>query len=25
LPEGLYISIRYRIIAIPADQPKSSK
>lgn len=22
LPEGLYISIRYRIIAIPADQPK---
>lgn len=21
LPEGLYISIRYRIIAIPADQP----
>ena len=25
LPEGLYISIRYRIIAIPADPPKSSK
>lgn len=22
LPEGLYISLRYRIIAIPADQPK---
>lgn len=25
LPEGLYISIRYRIIAIPVDKPKSTK
>ena len=25
LPEGLYISIRYRIIAIPADKSKSKK
>jgi competence protein ComEA len=25
LPEGLYISIRYRIIAIPVDKPKSKQ
>ena len=25
LPEGLYISIRYRIIAIPIDERKSTK